>query len=54
VGMDMWASLEHKLRYKTDVDPDKVVKYGDQLRGYAKELNGIETNLQTIFEKLQD
>lgn len=54
VGMDMWASLEHKLRYKTDVDPDKVVKYGDQLRGYAKELNGIETNLQSIFEQLQD
>ncbi|MTV81543.1 GTP pyrophosphokinase [Secundilactobacillus folii] len=54
VGMDMWASLEHKLRYKTNVDQDKVAQYGDQLRGYSSELNQIETNLQMIFKDLQD
>lgn len=53
VGMDMWASLEHKLRYKTDVDQQKVEKYGDQLKGYSTELNQIETNMQAIFNDLQ-
>lgn len=54
VGMDMWASLEHKLRYKTNVDSDKVAQYTNQLVAYASELNGIETNLQRIFQELQD
>ncbi|MCH5461863.1 GTP pyrophosphokinase family protein [Lactobacillus sp. LC28-10] len=53
VGMDMWASLEHKLRYKTNVDQQKVEKYGDQLKGYSAELNQIETNMQAIFNDLQ-
>ena len=53
VGMDMWASLEHKLRYKTDVDKKKVEKYGDQLKDYSTELNQIETNMQEIFNNLQ-
>lgn len=53
VGMDMWASLEHKLRYKTKVDPKKVATFGDQLKQYAAELNQIETNMQAIFEDLQ-
>lgn len=53
VGMDMWASLEHKLRYKTKVDKDKVAKYGDQLKDYSTELNNIENNMQSIFKDLQ-
>lgn len=54
VGMDMWASLEHRLRYKTDVPKDKVAKYGQQLHGYAEELNEIESSLQSIFKELQE
>lgn len=54
VGMDMWASLEHKLRYKTDVDQHKVEQYGNQLRDYSAELNQIETNMQDIFNHLQN
>ncbi|TNK97300.1 GTP pyrophosphokinase [Fructilactobacillus sanfranciscensis] len=45
VGMDMWASLEHKLRYKTNVDSKLVDKYGDQLKGYADELEQIEKGM---------
>lgn len=54
VGMDMWASLEHKLRYKTKVDSAKIEKYGDQLKQYSGELNHIETQMQAIFEDLQE
>ncbi|MFC6253710.1 GTP pyrophosphokinase family protein [Secundilactobacillus hailunensis] len=54
VGMDMWASLEHKLRYKTDVDKQKVEQFGDELKGYSTELNQIETHMQGIFNNLQE
>ncbi|PMD68189.1 GTP pyrophosphokinase [Companilactobacillus nuruki] len=52
IGMDMWASLEHKLRYKTDVDSSLVNKYGDQLKGYATELEQIERGMQKIHKDL--
>jgi len=52
VGMDMWASLEHKLRYKTDTNQELVDKYGDQLKGYADELEQIERGMQGIHKEL--
>lgn len=54
IGMDMWASLEHKLRYKTNADPKKVKQHSANLKAYAKELNDIETRMQAIFSDLQD
>ncbi|WP_125565172.1 GTP pyrophosphokinase [Companilactobacillus insicii] len=52
VGMDMWASLEHKLRYKTDKPEEKVAKYSESLQDYADEINKIENNMQEIFHNL--
>jgi len=52
VGMDMWASLEHKLRYKTNSDSNLVDKYGDQLKGYSDELEQIERGMQDIHKNL--
>lgn len=52
VGMDMWASLEHKLRYKTDANQELVDKYGDKLKSYANELEQIERGMQDIHKKL--
>ncbi|WP_125982728.1 GTP pyrophosphokinase [Loigolactobacillus iwatensis] len=54
VGMDMWASLEHKLRYKTDIDSTLVEKYGAKLHSYADELAGIEGKMQHIYQQLSD
>ncbi|MFD1483762.1 GTP pyrophosphokinase family protein [Lacticaseibacillus baoqingensis] len=54
VGMDMWASLEHKLRYKTNVPADRVARYAQQLQGYADDLDKIESNMQAIFHDLED
>lgn len=53
VGMDMWASLEHKLRYKTNVPKKKVDQHADNLKDYAAELYDIETRMQEIFRDLQ-
>ncbi len=53
IGMDMWASLEHQLSYKTDADPKKVQQHSANLKHYAKELNDIEIRMQAIFRDLQ-
>ncbi|GAA3195863.1 GTP pyrophosphokinase [Lentilactobacillus kefiri] len=53
IGMDMWASLEHKLRYKTNVPKEKVDEHAGNLKEYAGELYNIETKMQAIFEDLQ-
>lgn len=51
-GMDMWASLEHKLRYKTKTDPQLVAKYSPDLKSYADELATIEEHMQEIHQAL--
>lgn len=53
VGMDMWASLEHKLRYKTNVPKKKVDQHAGNLKDYSAELFDIETRMQEIFRDLQ-
>lgn len=52
IGMDMWASLEHKLRYKT-TDTDKVQSYSNDLKTYASDLHKIELDMQNIHIKLK-
>ncbi|BAP84750.1 GTP pyrophosphokinase [Paucilactobacillus hokkaidonensis JCM 18461] len=51
-GMDMWASLEHKLRYKTKTDPQLIEKYSPDLKSYASELADIEKHMQEIHQAL--
>lgn len=52
IGMDMWASLEHKLRYKTDVDDDKVERFERKLVEDADNIFEIESNMQEIYRDL--
>lgn len=52
IGMDMWASLEHKLRYKTR-DLEKTEKFKVDLKSYATELHNIELDLQEIHIQLK-
>ncbi|WP_040535999.1 GTP pyrophosphokinase [Schleiferilactobacillus shenzhenensis] len=54
VGMDMWASLEHRLRYKTDMDPAEVEKHAQALVADAEELNQIELRMQGISKQLRE
>ncbi|MFZ2588393.1 GTP pyrophosphokinase [Paucilactobacillus nenjiangensis] len=53
IGMDMWASLEHKLKYKTNSDPNMIAKYSNDLIGYAEELTQIEQNMQIIHKDIR-
>lgn len=52
IGMDMWASLEHKLRYKSD-DTEIIEDYVDELLECSNELADIEKKMQSIFKKTQ-
>lgn len=52
IGMDMWASLEHKLRYKTDTEKD-VEQFSNDLKSYSVNLHEIETKMQSIHQELK-
>ena len=40
IGMDMWASLEHKIRYKNNASTDD---YSDMLKDCALEIADVES-----------
>lgn len=48
IAMDMWASLEHELRYKGDGNISKEDE--ENLRNYAEQLYEIDMKMQKIFE----
>lgn len=50
LGMDFWASLEHKLKYKNS----KITKSeSSNLVKYAKIINSIDENMLTISNRLE-
>ncbi|CVY17191.1 GTP pyrophosphokinase [Staphylococcus hominis] len=51
IGMDMWASLEHKIRYKNNTNTED---YKDKLKECAVEISDVETKMQTIHSDIQD
>lgn len=52
IGMDMWASLEHKMRYKnTKKDTDS---YETLLKESSVELSNIESKLQAMHNEIQN
>lgn len=51
IGMDMWASLEHKIRYKNNASTDD---YSDMLKDCALEIADVESKLQSIHSAISD
>ncbi len=50
IAMDFWASLEHKLKYKKDVDnTDEIV---EQLRICAESIEALDYQMQEIRNKI--
>lgn len=50
LGMDFWASLEHKLKYK---NAKITKKESNNLVKYAKIINSIDENMLTISNRLE-
>lgn len=52
IAMDYWASLEHALRYKTDLPDNKQVEHAQTLLDCARSLQNVETQMQTIHRDI--
>ncbi|BDR56014.1 GTP pyrophosphokinase [Xylocopilactobacillus apis] len=52
IGMDFWASLEHELVYKNNLDPKVKKQYQADLEVYAEELSNMDTKMREIFKDL--
>lgn len=50
IGMDMWASLEHKLKYKNS--SADTSNYEDELKKCAEDIFTIENKMQTMFNEI--
>lgn len=52
IAMDFWASLEHQLRYKADIDiPDRV---REKLKGSAETIYQTDLEMQQIFKEIKE
>ncbi|MFD0704901.1 GTP pyrophosphokinase family protein [Alloscardovia venturai] len=52
ISMDYWASLEHRLRYKSNNDPQRIAMHAATLHNAAKELYEIDLQLQQVHRDL--
>src|SRR5699024_7118429 len=51
IGMDMWASLEHKIRYKNQKNTED---YREVLKQCANEITTVESKMQNIHTEVFD
>ena len=51
IGMDMWASLEHKIRYKNNASTED---YKDILKDCALEISDVEAKMQSIHSAITE
>ena len=54
IAMDYWASLEHALRYKTDLPDNKLAEHSQTLLDCARSLQNIEVQMQNIHRDIND
>ena len=54
VAMDYWASLEHKLRYKSDLPDAKLAEHSQTLLDCARSLQNIEVQMQGIHRDINE
>lgn len=52
IAMDFWASLEHKLRYKKDLDKDTLERLGSELEECATYSSLLDQKMQAIRDEL--
>lgn len=48
IAMDFWASLEHKLKYKKDISPDKVEMLTKELLSCAAASASLDRRMQNV------
>lgn len=52
IAMDFWASLEHKLKYKKNIDtPEEIV---NELKQCADEISRLDNRMQAIHKRIEN
>jgi putative GTP pyrophosphokinase len=51
IAMDFWASLEHQLRYKADVDIPEMIR--DKLKNSAESIYQTDLEMEQIFRQIR-
>ena len=52
IAMDFWASLEHKMKYKKDIEDAETIS--DDLRFSADLINQLDRRMQQIRERIDE
>jgi putative GTP pyrophosphokinase len=52
IAMDFWASLEHQLRYKADVDITDTIR--EKLRNSADQIYRTDLEMQGIYREIRE
>jgi putative GTP pyrophosphokinase len=52
IAMDYWASLEHALRYKTDLPDARLSEHSQTLLDCARSLQNVEAQMQNIHRDI--
>lgn len=52
IAMDFWASLDHELKYKKNIDPDTEETIAAELKACAERISETDTIMQQIRIKL--
>ena len=52
ITMDFWASLEHKLRYKKNLDPRLAEELAEELKSCAEESAKLDEKMLRIRERI--
>ena len=50
IAMDFWASLEHQLKYKKDIDDAETIMY--ELRACADVINRTDYHMQSLRDRI--
>ena len=54
IAMDFWASLEHRMRYKKDLDERMLEMLAQELRECAEESANLDTRMETVKDYIEE
>lgn len=52
IAMDFWASLEHQIRYKSEIQIPDYIR--EKLRDSAENIYSIDTDMQQILKDIEE
>jgi putative GTP pyrophosphokinase len=52
IAMDFWASIEHKLRYKNNIDKEEVKSIAEELLECSRVSAMLDQRMEEIKEKI--